>query len=94
MPVDYPGNVAELTQRLRDGSYLADRGLATSLLVSLSLEKPKIAPYINSMKTTLAPLLGISTDDVSMKATTHERLGYIGREEGVACYAVALLLPR
>jgi MoxR-like ATPase len=38
--VDYPGNVAELTQRLRDGSYLADRGLATSLLVSLSLHRP------------------------------------------------------
>ncbi len=38
--MDYPENVAELTQRLRDGSYLADRGLATSLLVSLSLHRP------------------------------------------------------
>ena len=61
--------------------------------VSLSLEKPKIAPYIDAMKATLAPILGVQNGDVSIKATTHERLGYIGREEGVACYAVALLLP-
>ena len=39
-PVEYPGTVAELTERLRDGGYLADRGLATSLLVSLSLRRP------------------------------------------------------
>ena len=39
-PVEYPGTVAELTQRLRDGGYLADRGLATTLLVSLSLRRP------------------------------------------------------
>src|SRR5436190_23076630 len=61
--------------------------------ISLSLEKPKIAPYIEVMKTTLAALLKVEPGDVSIKATTHEKLGYIGREEGVACYAIALLLP-
>ena len=40
LPVDYPGTVAELTQRLRDGGYLADRGLATTMLMSLSLRRP------------------------------------------------------
>ena len=39
-PVEYPGTVAELTDRLREGGYLADRGLATTLLVSLSLRRP------------------------------------------------------
>jgi len=61
--------------------------------VSLCLEKPKIAPYIERMKETLAPILKISTGDVSIKATTNEKMGFVGREEGVACYAVALLLP-
>jgi 2-C-methyl-D-erythritol 2,4-cyclodiphosphate synthase len=60
--------------------------------VSLCLEKPKIAPHISRMKETLAPILKVSTDDVSIKATTNEKLGFIGREEGVACYAVVLLL--
>ena len=61
--------------------------------ISLSLEKPKIAPHIEAMKNALAPILGLTTGDVSIKATTHEKLGYIGREEGVACHAVALLFP-
>ena len=61
--------------------------------ISLSLERPKISPHVEAMRHVLAPLLGVSTGDVSIKATTHEKLGYIGREEGVACYAVALLLP-
>ena len=59
--------------------------------VSLCLEKPKIARHIDKMKQTLAPLLHISADDISIKATTNEKMGFIGREEGVACYAVALL---
>lgn len=58
---------------------------------TLCLEKPKINPYIEQMKTTLAPLLKTEADRISIKATTNEKLGYIGREEGVAAYAVALL---
>jgi len=60
--------------------------------VSLCLEKPKIAPYLDRMKEALAPLLQVGTGDISIKATTNEKMGYVGREEGVACYAVALLL--
>ena len=60
--------------------------------VSLCLEKPKIAPYLDQMKEALAPLLQIGTGDISIKATTNEKMGYVGREEGVACDAVALLL--
>ncbi len=59
--------------------------------VTLCLEKPKIAPYIPEMQSTLAGVMNISTEDISIKATTTEKLGYVGREEGVSCYAVALI---
>lgn len=58
---------------------------------TICLEKPKINPHIPAMKKVLAPLMNISEDDVSIKATTNEKLGYIGREEGVCAYAVALI---
>jgi len=58
---------------------------------TLCLEAPKVNPYIPEMKKVLAPLMNISEDDISIKATTAERLGYIGREEGVNAYAVALI---
>jgi 2-C-methyl-D-erythritol 2,4-cyclodiphosphate synthase len=58
---------------------------------TLALEKPKIVPHIPAMKNVLAPLMKISIDDISIKATTTETLGYVGREEGVNAYAVALI---
>lgn len=58
---------------------------------TLCLENPKINPHISKMKEVLAPLMNISIDDVSIKATTTETLGYVGREEGVNAYAVALI---
>ncbi len=58
---------------------------------SLVLEKPKIKPFIDQMRETLAPILKIETGDISIKATTNEKMGYIGREEGVAAYAVCLI---
>ncbi|MDH4090454.1 MAG: 2-C-methyl-D-erythritol 2,4-cyclodiphosphate synthase [Cyclobacteriaceae bacterium] len=58
---------------------------------TICLEKPKISPHIAAMKNVLAPLMNISEDDLSIKATTNEKLGYVGREEGVCAYAVALL---
>lgn len=58
---------------------------------TLCLENPKINPYIPEMKKILAPLMNISEDDISIKATTNETLGYVGREEGVNAYAVALI---
>lgn len=58
---------------------------------TVCLEKPRINPHIDAMKAVLAPIMGIDTDDLSIKATTNEKLGYIGREEGVTASAVALL---
>lgn len=58
---------------------------------TLTLERPKINPHIPAMKKTLAPLMNIAEEDVSIKATTNEKLGYVGREEGVNAYCVALI---
>lgn len=58
---------------------------------TICAERPKINPHVEAMKETLAPLMGISTDDVSIKATTTEKLGFTGREEGISAYAVALI---
>ncbi len=58
---------------------------------TLALEKPKINPYIPEIKKVLAPLMNITEEDISIKATTGESLGYVGREEGVNAYAVALI---
>ncbi|HMG90645.1 MAG TPA: 2-C-methyl-D-erythritol 2,4-cyclodiphosphate synthase [Chryseolinea sp.] len=58
---------------------------------TVCLEKPKINPHIQAMKNALAPILEVADDDISIKATTNERLGYVGRDEGVCAYAVALI---
>ena len=55
------------------------------------LEAPKINPHIPAMKTHIASAAGIDEDDISIKATTNEKLGFIGREEGVVAYAVCLI---
>lgn len=58
---------------------------------TITLEKPKINPHIPEMIKALANTMNISEDDISIKATTNEKLGYVGREEGVNAYAVALI---
>ncbi len=58
---------------------------------TLTLEEPKIKPHIPEMIKVLAPLMNIDQEDVSIKATTNEKLGYVGRQEGVNAYAVALI---
>lgn len=58
---------------------------------TVTLEVPKIKPHVATMKSALAPLMNITEEDISIKATTNEKLGYIGRMEGVNAYAVALI---
>ncbi|MBV2131430.1 2-C-methyl-D-erythritol 2,4-cyclodiphosphate synthase [Pseudomonas sp. MAP12] len=57
-------------------------------------QAPKMAPHIEAMRATIAADLGIELDQVNVKATTTEKLGFTGREEGIAVHAVALLLAR
>ena len=58
---------------------------------TLLLERPKIKPHIPAMRTVIAGLLGVQENAVSIKATTNEGMGYVGREEGVCAHAVALI---
>ena len=58
---------------------------------SLCLEAPKIKPFVSSMQSCIASILQITTEDVSIKATTTEKMGFVGREEGLVAYATVLL---
>ena len=58
---------------------------------TLCLEAPKIRPYVGQMQQAIAPLMGVSIDAVSIKATTTEKMGFAGREEGLMAQATVLL---
>lgn len=58
---------------------------------SLCLEAPKIKPYVSDMQLAIAKILEVNHDDVSVKATTTEKMGFVGREEGLVAYATVLL---
>lgn len=60
--------------------------------ITIALQRPKLAPHIRTMRETLAPILGVPVDAVSVKATTTERLGFVGREEGCEVWATALIV--
>lgn len=64
-----------------------------NLDVTLCLQLPKINPFIPEMKACLAKVMNVSESQLSIKATTTERLGFVGREEGVSAYCVALIHP-
>lgn len=58
---------------------------------TICAERPKINPHIPQMQKVMAEILEISEEDISIKATTSEKMGFVGREEGFAAYAVALI---
>jgi len=71
---------------------ITDKGFKIGNIdATVCLEQPKINPHIPEMKKTLAAVMNISEEDISIKATTNEQLGFIGREEGVTAYAVVLI---
>ena len=58
---------------------------------TICAERPKINPYIPAMKECMASVIGCDIDVISIKATTSEKMGFVGREEGIAAYAVCLI---
>ena len=58
---------------------------------TICAERPKINPHIPVMQQCLADVIGCSVNDISIKATTSERMGFVGREEGISAYAVCLI---
>ncbi len=73
-------------------SLLLEKGFEVGNIdATICLQRPKINPYIPEMKKVLANVMQIDEEDVSIKATTTEKLGYVGREEGVSAYATVLI---
>ena len=87
------GTVWRAGPRLRRGMALAiERGYALSNAdITVVCERPKVAPHVEAMRRNLAADLGCAVGDVSVKATTSEKLGFTGRGEGIAAFAVVLL---
>ena len=74
------------------GALIAERGARVLHIDAVvAAQRPKLAPHIAAMRQTLAATLGLEVEQVSLKATTTERLGFVGREEGMTAQAVALL---
>ena len=66
--------------------------LVGNIDATICAERPKLKSYIPEMQRTLAAVMGIDEDDISIKATTTEKLGFTGREEGISAYATVLIV--
>ncbi|MBD0331457.1 MAG: 2-C-methyl-D-erythritol 2,4-cyclodiphosphate synthase [Chitinophagaceae bacterium] len=71
---------------IRDKSYAV-----VNIDTTLCLQEPKIKPYVSLMRKAIAAIVDISEDEISIKATTTEQMGFVGRKEGVVAYATVLL---
>ena len=84
--------VSSLVLLEKSGELVAEFGFQISNIdTTIVAQQPKIGPHIESMTTNISETLKIDPTQVNIKATTTERLGFTGREEGIAAYAVALL---
>jgi len=72
---------------------LEEKGYSISNIdIAVALEKPKISPYLEKMKSSISKILALSPDRISIKATTAEKLGFVGREEGAFAFATATVV--
>ncbi len=85
-------DVSSLVLLEKSGELVAERGFQISNIdTTIVAQQPKIGPHIESMTTNISETLKIDPTQINIKATTTERLGFTGRGEGIAAYAVALL---
>lgn len=85
-------NISSLLLLCEVSRMLCEKGFKIANIDStLIVQKPKIAPYISMMRTAVANALSISENDVNIKATTEEKLGFTGSGEGIAAHAVCLI---
>lgn len=87
--VDSKVLVSKVLEMIREKGYEVG-----NLDVTIVLQQPKLNPHIPEMKTCLAKVMNISEEDLSIKATTSENIGFVGREEGIAAHCVALIYKR
>jgi 2-C-methyl-D-erythritol 2,4-cyclodiphosphate synthase len=85
-------NISSLILLERIMQIVRDRGFAPQNVdATIVAQEPRLAPHIPEMQTKLAPILGLTPNDVNIKATTTEQMGFTGRGEGMAAYAVVLV---
>ena len=85
-------DISSLALLEKSNKLVTERGYKIANIdTTIVAQQPKLSPYIESMITNIAESLKINPNQVNIKATTTERLGFAGREEGIAAYAVALL---
>lgn len=84
---------ADSTVLLREiGRIIGEKGYAVGNIdATIVAERPKINPHVPAMQSRIADVLGIMVDQISIKATTNEKMGFTGREEGMMAYATALI---
>ena len=88
-------DVSSLVLLTRVRALLEEKGYdPVNVDLTVVAQKPKLAPYIPEMAKRIAESLNVSADAVNVKATTTERLGFVGREEGIAAHAVCTIYPR
>jgi 2-C-methyl-D-erythritol 2,4-cyclodiphosphate synthase len=79
----------ETNKLVRENGYLINNIDST-----IVLQRPKIAPFIEKMRSNLADVLDLGIDQISVKATTSEGIGFVGREEGAAAFATVLIMSK
>lgn len=85
-------NIDSIILLQRTVELLKEKGYSIGNIDStVCAEKPKLNPYIDLMQQRLAEVMGIDIDDISIKATTSEKMGFVGREEGITAYVVVLI---
>ena len=85
-------NISSLVLLEKVNELISSNGyLIGNIDATVLAEKPKLLPYIHQMKNKIAETLNLSVDQISIKATTNEKIGFVGREEGIAAISVALL---
>lgn len=92
---DHAGEYKDIDSKIllrRTMELLRDAGYELGNIdATIAAEQPKLNPHIPAMQQTMAEVMGVSPDALSIKATTSEKLGFVGRREGIAAYAVALI---
>ncbi len=75
----------------KTGEMIAEKYTIANIDATICAQEPKLAPYIEAMQQKISNLLHLETSQVSIKATTTEKLGFVGNKEGISAYAVTLL---
>jgi 2-C-methyl-D-erythritol 2,4-cyclodiphosphate synthase len=74
---------------------IQEKGFSLSNIdATIAMQRPKLKPYIDQMRTNIADALGIEIDCVSVKATTTEKLGFVGKEDGIEAFATVLIISK